>query len=375
MENKQAEKLYYIEILKVLIIGLLIPSHTALIFFDNPFCYIRDSTIDSQAMDYFFSGCGRWMMYLMFFLSGISVYYSLKTRTVKKFIIERLKRLYVPLVFCTICFISIQTFLLAKNQYGFSGSFFDFFPKIFFNGLGMTPKGYFNWGHLWFLCYLFHFSLLALPFFIYCLKDSRPYLIQKILQMVQKGSIILPLLLLIVVECAFRAKWPGNLTLISDWANFFLFFTLFVYGFLYAGNFINVKSDKAVYPYFFFIAVISMIIYLRLPKLPEVYNVGFISGRILAAFNTWACIVFLVDFAKHKLNFKNFFIKYASDLSAPVYLIHYPVLTILGYYVVQLQIGMTSKILLIMIPSYIITIALCEIVKRVFVLRFLLGLK
>lgn len=369
------EKLYYIEILKVFIISLVIPTHTLTIFVDNAGSYIRDFTVGSEAMTLFARSLWQWMMFLMFFISGITAYYSLKKHSARQFIIERLKRLYVPLVFGTLCLVSVQTYFLAKNQYGFKGSFFDFFPIYFFNGLGMSPSGYFNWGHLWFLSYLFHISLVALPFFTYCLKDDKPYFIQKVLQMVKRGGIILPLFLLILVECIFRAHWPSNLGLINDWANFFFFLILFIYGFFYGGGYINVTISKPIYPYFFFIAIISMMIYLFLPILPGAYTLGFVFTRIWAAFNTWACIVFLIDISRHKFNFMNSTIKYASDLAMSVYVLHYIILTTIAFYVVQLQINLFTKMVLIIIPSYVITIVVSELVKRVSILRFLLGLK
>lgn len=371
----QSSKLLYLEILKVIAIGFLIPVHTAMIFTSPSLTYVRDISVNSKEMSLFVQGCWQWILPLLFFISGIGTYFSLKTRTAKQYIIERLKRLYVPLVFGTLCIISIQTYIMAITQYGFKGSFFDFFSKEFFNGTGMTPDGYFNWGHLWFISYLFHFSLLALPFFIYCLKDSKPYLIQKILQIIYNGSIILPLLLLILVECIFRAKWPGDLSLINDWANFLSFFILFIYGFFYAGGFIKSKSEKPLYPYFFIMAAISMIVYLWLPQFPIGYNTNFILSRMLAAFNTYACVVFFIDFAKNKLNYTNTIIQYASYISVPVYLLHYLAVTLVGYYIVQLPLAITGKTILILVFSFVMTIAACELVKRISLLRFLLGLK
>jgi glucan biosynthesis protein C len=42
----------------------------------------------------------------------------------------------------------------------FHGSFIEFYPHIFD---GVYPNGNFSWHHLWFLVYLFMFSLVALP--------------------------------------------------------------------------------------------------------------------------------------------------------------------------------------------------------------------
>lgn len=244
-------KLHYVEILKIVCICFVVFIHVLCIFAFPSFTYIKDPSINSSQLTIIILFIWRPTMSLMFFMAGIGAYHSLKKRTVKKFILERIKRLYIPLIFVTLSIISVQTYILAKTSYNFEGSFFDFFPKIFFSGMGASPGGYFNFGHLWFVCYLFHFSLLALPIFIYFLKDNKPVFIQKLLQVVQKGSIYLPLVLLLLVEVILRPKWPGNFGLINDWANFTSFFIWFIYGFLYAGDFLKLNSNKAVYPYFF----------------------------------------------------------------------------------------------------------------------------
>jgi hypothetical protein len=75
--------------------------------------------------------------------------------------------LLLPLLLGTLLVVSIQSWLRALSFGRFSGSFFAFFP-LFFNGLytGPLSSGNYEWGHLWFLAYLFVFSALALPLFL-----------------------------------------------------------------------------------------------------------------------------------------------------------------------------------------------------------------
>jgi hypothetical protein len=299
-------KLDYVEILKIVSICFVILLHVFGIFAFPTITYIKDPSINNGLLTMMARPIWRCTMSLMFFLSGIGAYHSLKKRTVKQFLFERLKRLYVPLVFVTLSVVSVQTYILATTSYGFKGSFFDFFPKVFFNGIGLGPTGYFNWGHLWFISYLFHISLLALPLFIYFLKDEKPYIIQVLLKVVQKGSIVLPLLLLVLIEIFLRPIWPGKLDLIHDWANFASFFVWFVYGFIYAGDFLKLKTHNTTFPFFFVMYVISLIVtipYLGVLDSEKGYHLNFILSRALVAVNAWACIVFLMDFGRTKFNF------------------------------------------------------------------------
>ncbi len=377
MKNIHIEKLHYVEILKISIISLVIFLHVCEIFSYPAITYIKDNSINCEELTIIVRFFNQWIMSAMFFFAGIGSYYSLKSKTWKKYVVERIKRLYIPMIFGTLFLVSIQTYILAKTQYGFNGSLFDFIP-VFIGKTGISPDGYLNWGHLWFISYLFHFSLLALPFFVYSLKESKPNFIQKILYIIEKGSVYLPLVLLILIECVFRPHWPGSLDLINDWANFLTYFLVFVYGFLFVGGFLKLqykKLNRTILLIVYLISSIAMFIYWHFPYPKEAYNFEYLSLRIASVFYTWLSIIFWIDLGRNKFNVSNRFIQYASSLTMPFYVLHYVVLTVIGYYVVQLKLEMISKIALVFIPSFIVTVLACEIVKRFVVLRFLLGLK
>jgi peptidoglycan/LPS O-acetylase OafA/YrhL len=59
----------------------------------------------------------------------------------------------------------------------------------------------------------------------------------------------------------------------------------------------------------------------------------------------------------------------------PFYILHQPVILVIAFWVVQLQLPVIAKYIIIVVLSFVIIIGLYEVVKRVSVLRFLFGMK
>src|SRR5699024_7100952 len=93
---------------------------------------------------------------------GQSAWHSLARRYPRAFVIERVRHILLPLVGGVLLLVPPQVYLERRLSGRFTGSFLEFYPH-FFDGL--YPRGNFAWHHLWFLGYLFVFSVAALPLF------------------------------------------------------------------------------------------------------------------------------------------------------------------------------------------------------------------
>lgn len=104
-----------------------------------------------------------WWMTTLFLLAGMSVKYSLKKRTIKQFLFERIKRLLVPLIFSLLLIIPPQSYFAKIFHSNWKGNYWDFYRSYFkitdLSGL----DGYFSPGNAWFILYLFIFSVLFSP--------------------------------------------------------------------------------------------------------------------------------------------------------------------------------------------------------------------
>lgn len=95
----------------------------------------------------------------------------------------------------------------------------------------------------------------------------------------------------------------------------------------------------------------------------------------LYIFFGWTVIIMLLGMGQSKLNFHNRLSVYLTQASFPVYILHMPILVVVGFFSLKLPIGVAGQFLLIVLISAIATFLIYEIVKRIPVLRFFLGIK
>jgi hypothetical protein len=163
---------------------------------------------------------------------------------------ERSLRLLVPLLFGCVLFMPVIKYLelssgLDLNHVGLrvSPALQDGFRLVIPDGLPVAkPFGEsfreflptfftlerFTWAHLWFVAYLFTFTLLYLPAFAYLLRRSRE------LGRVSVLVVYAPILPLVLVQLLLRPHWPGIQNLYKDWANVAYYTTYLFAGFVLA---------------------------------------------------------------------------------------------------------------------------------------------
>ena len=83
----------------------------------------------------------------------------------------------------------------------------------------------------------------------------------------------------------------------------------------------------------------------------------------------------LLGIGRSRLNFHNRVSIYLTQTSFPVYILHMPILVVVGFFSLKLPIGVAGQFLLIVLISFIATFLIYEIVKRIPVLQFFLGIK
>jgi hypothetical protein len=87
-------------------------------------------------------------------------------------------------------------------------------------------------------------------------------------------------------------------------------------------------------------------------------------------------IVAILGFGSRVLNFNNRFLGYANEAVLPFYILHQTVMLIIGFYVVQWNIGIWPKYLTISVTSFIAIMLIYELlIRRINVFRFLFGMR
>ncbi|MBD6620734.1 acyltransferase [Komarekiella sp. 'clone 1'] len=373
------ERRYDLDWLRVLAVLLLIYFHAAAVFYQGELgeFYIINDLI-SPALGWFIFFVHQWHMPLFFVIAGSATWFSLQWRTPMQYISDRFGRLFIPFTFGTLILVPFQVYYKLLNHHQYIGSYLQFYPQ-FFNGI--RPQGNFEWAHLWFVIYLFVLSVVTLPILLFFKKQTDKYWYSTIATfMKQPGAIFLPALPLAMIEGALRPKWFGFQNLYNDWANLLLYLHYFVYGFLLCSD---TRFKQVIDQYrtqILFIAVITMSILFGVQAsntLPiRGYSWEYILYQILRGFNSWCWVIAILGLGQRYLAFNNSILQYCSQASYPVYLLHQTVLVAIAFYVVQWNLGIAEKFLIISTASVVIISFLYDVlIKRLNIARFFFGLK
>ncbi|WP_051590915.1 acyltransferase family protein [Bacillus sp. UNC438CL73TsuS30] len=332
--------------------------------FFNPFpWHVKNNQIDSGSILVFSLFVGAWIMPIFFAVSGISVTYALKNRPVTAFFKERLIRLGVPLVFGVFILTPHQIFLERIANRQFNGSFLEFLPH-YFDGIYLDFGGTGNFAffglHLWYLLVLLVFSFLTIPIF------------KKIPCSGRFGRVHLWLLPFILFASGL-VKTQG----LGGWDLVF-YLIVFIYGYYFFSSEAFKDNLQATIKIHMTLALISSAVYIvwfmkAYPQPGSVEEIIFFAVRTINCWSLLLCIFFLAD---KYLSMTNRFLKYASEASMPFYVLHQPVIVLLGFFIRELSWPIAVKLVFLISISFILIMGGYHfVVRRFSVLRFLFGMK
>ncbi len=375
-EHNTVRRAFYLDWVRVFAVLLLVPFHTGMIYVF--FGWHIKSDILSLPISLFNEFIAIWQMAILFFVAGAASWYALESKKGSVYVYERIKRLLVPLLFGMLIIVPPQIYMERIHRQQFQGSFLEFYPNFH----GIYPDGNLSWHHLWFLAYLFVFSMLLLPLFTYLKKTKGNLLIQKLEQLLKvPGGIFLPAFPIFLTEFLLRTGWPdGNQNLINDWANFLLYGMLFICGYLFCSidQFWEEAAQKRHTALIAGITLILLFLALDLSGNTPAweYNLSNMALLGLRGINKWCWVLVILGYAKKHFNFNNRFLQYANEAVLPFYILHQTAIVIIGYYILKLSIGILPQYLIIIAATYLTVIIIYEfIVKRINLIRFFFGMK
>ncbi len=363
-----SSRLYYLDWLRVIAIGFVFLYHSDR-FFDNGPWHVKSTEL-SIASSMFSNFVEIWIMPLFFVVSGAAVYYSLRSRTVKAFLRERVFRLVVPLVFQGMFVLAPPVVYLERLTHGqFAGSFFDFIP-FYFQGLyGLGGNFAFHGLHLWYLMQLFLFSVIAAPLLMPFGKGGQNVLDRVAGRLKSGWGLTWLLLFFIFGELAGKAAGLEFTAQMGSW-NILAYFSLFLGGYLaFASAPVRDFFVKSFWP------ASGSAVVLALYQLWFVFGSG---GKGPVDLRGLACAAWLMAWlglGARYLNRTDRFLVYAGEAVMPFYILHQPVIISIGYFVLKLKTAIPLEYGLITICAFTGIMAVYELgVRRFNPVRFLFGM-
>jgi glucan biosynthesis protein C len=349
--------------LRVIAVALLIPFHAARVFdvFD-PF-YVKNAQTSSFLSWAVVAFLNIWHMPLLFVLAGAATWMALGRRSAEAYAGERFRRLFVPLVFGLLVIVPPQAYLarVVRGRGSPIGSFLQDYWRVQGNLSGYTG----NWtpAHLWFIAFLFVFSVVTVPFLV----RLRPRHIN-----VCWLVYVMPLVLVLANELPATDDGPQN-----PWFSL----SLFIAGFLLIGDDRAQRLiDRMWRPLLGVVALTTVaMILLWHSGIPEGWTDGSLQDAALSiaeATVTWVWVLGLLGAGRRFLGRDSRTLRYASEASYPVYLIHQTALVVVAWAVVGWDVGVWPKFAVIIAGTFVLSLGTYELLVRRFLIpRFLFGLK
>ncbi len=371
--------------LRVIAFWLLIYYHAAIAFMPGgiPMIQNADTSPVLQVMAGFLH---EFRLALLFLISGVGVSFALRHRNKALFMRERAVRLLVPLVFGVLVIVPPMIFLEKQFIGAFTGSFAEFYPKFFTEGV--YPRGNLSWHHYWFIAYLYLFCLLGWPIFAYFKRAAgRRQLARWSQKLSRGGCLYLALVPLAVVEILLRAWFPGFPDLIHDWANFSHWFLIFTAGFLLASSRPLLDRTQQLRGLSFALAMITTVTLFAQFWLPENGHFSpLVNGEtdiatyawfcVLRVSNVWFWLLACLGFAGRYLQRPSRLLTYLNGAVYPLFCLHLTIIVALGYVIVPLDWSILTKYLAITTGTIVVSLGGYELLwRRNAWLRPLLGLK
>ncbi|MCM5553997.1 acyltransferase family protein [Pleomorphomonas sp. NRK KF1] len=369
-------RLFWVDNLRNVAVLSLVLFHTARLFDPEPW-HIKDRHT-YLAADVVVALFNVWGMPMLFLLAGFSMMLSLERRSAGRFAGERVTRLFVPFVFGIFALVLPQVYLeriapadlVTQSPLRLDVGFIDFLPRFFDC---CYDKANFSWHHLWFLIYLFVYSLVLLPVFL-ALRSAagRP-----LRGAFSAGFANLPMLLLlglplIVTEARLRPRYGSSHALVGDWANHAHFAWLMLVGALLALTEAPRAEIRRRFPVLAGLAallIVTALFHRFVTPLPMTR----LTWTTLRTMCEWVLLLALIGgFARfdRRVPWLTGFTPYAMAF----YMLHQTIIIALGFLTIGWSDAPLSKYLAIVISTTAVSLALAALIDRHPVSRFLFGM-
>lgn len=363
--------------LRVIAIVLLLYFHTAMIFVADWGWHIKNPETSHLLLElnYFLR---LFRMPVLFLISGIGTSFALRFRSSGEYLRERGKRLLVPLIFGMLVIVPPQIYFERIAQGTSFASYLDFYPTVF--TLRPYPQGNLSWHHLWFVFYLFLYSVAALPLFLRLRGDAGVRARAAVGRALRGPGLYFPALPLGLVLTLLLPIAPGPQNVVDDGAYLLFYFLFFVYGFMIGDaptpwHEIERRRRTSLGLGVLAIGTINALRWNGIdPGLG--YSIGSMLFLALVAFTSWTWVLAILGYGKRFLSCRNRLLDYANEGIYPFYILHQTVIVVIGFYVVRVEESILAKFLFTSTASLLATVALYEFCVRPYrITRFLFGMK
>jgi glucan biosynthesis protein C len=258
---------------------------------------------------------------------------------------------------------------------------FSTFNPLLLRFPGLSPRWLGFGYHLWFLGFLFCFALITLPFFFWLKKKPGLRFLAWMANLCEhRGGLLLCIIPFAVVKLILASFAP----LEHDWADFIFQMCFFALGYILLSDerFTRaIRRDRWILltiPTVIILGLLGMYLsdvpvmsWYETPSSPQFYLLQFFISIIAFCYSLTMLFV-----GMRFLNFNNRLLRYGQEAALPFFVLHQPVIIVIAFFIVQWDAGISIKLPIVVLASFVISIGLYElIIQRIYPLRIAFGMK
>lgn len=346
---KTLNRRYDIDWIRVVAIGLLLVYHVAICFqrWGIMIGFITNGE-SWESLWFPMTMLNTWRIPLLFFVSGMGVYFAMGKRTPWQLLLERGRRIFIPFLVGAVTIVPLHLYLWRMHY-------------------NMDAKYVPGPGHLWFLGNILVYTLVLLPLLYFLKQNETGRMVTALKKILSTPLGLLPFSALFVAEVLIVKPIPFELYAMTfhGWAiGFIAFLTGFC--FVLAGE---TCRDMLIKWRWLFLAVAAALFAFRIGQFPA-------STGYLVAIESNAWVFTVLAFGAKYLNRPGRALSYLSAAAYPVYILH--MVFISAGAMLLFPLGMDVRLKFVLLLMF--TLAGCMVtyefvIRRFAVTRFLLGLR
>ena len=373
---------YDLDWLRILAFGLLIFYHIGMFF--NSEGWHAKSAHANDIIDPVMWLSSPWRLPLLFFISGVAIrFFSDKLGSVR-FAGDRFWRLFPVILFGMYVIVTPQSFIELKSTGEYSGGF-----GLFYQGYAGSWDGPWSihtptWNHLWYVVYLMVYSLLLAPLFPLLRKASDSGVMKSVGEFFNRPVlgpiclIIIPALPFLLIRFTLSIEFETTHDLLNDWANHANSLTILLMGYVFAKNEALWRAVDRALPWTGVLTTASLVfLFASYSNWEMIEQNDFLLwiARIDRIVFAWAIILTLLGLSRRYLNQDGPLRRYLTEAIFPYYILHQTLIVVGGYWISSFGLSVWSEFFVLMA----LTVGGCvigfEIVRRIPILRPVMGLK
>ena len=391
MATHFSHRRYDLDWLRTLAFGLLILYHIGMYYVADWGWHVK-SDITSETLQNLMILTNPWRMSLLFFISAMALALAQRHSNMSSLNLFGLRssRLLIPLLCGMFIVVVPQVYYEALSQHLIEPGYFSFWLQYINPNTELlrehhSPIGLLTWNHLWFLPYLWCYSVLVL-----IAAPLLNWLSHRLQHLPGSIALLVVMASLIAAWMMLKNAYPSTHALLDDWYNHAKYFSVFIAGYLFAlqGNW---WPKVVVWRRGFLLAGLfgySLIIADRngaFDSLPDSFGES-ITGRLIIgvvlALNHWGWILALIGYAGRYLNRRTntldkngSLLHYCNNAILPWYMLHQTLIIVFAVWLKPLALPVGVEATLLIILTCTGCWAGYELVKRFWLSRWLFGLK